>query len=297
MTNNSILLRAATAPDHNHEAWKKWHQDRVEESVKKAHEVLTGEKIENVRVHRLLSQAILSWWNESAFIQEYNTIVAQLELDWIEDPVELQNLAVSQYLMWAYESWDPIADIAETYEYFKKSVSLNFVPYVYAAVKETWKVPDSIIIAFMRHWNKLQHDADAPFDGEKATRKKWQLSQKGIEEAAEAWDLLKESSKITWIIWVQQPHNQMMMLHFLWGSASEARNRMPAEWQEPYNTWEVTTYEIYVHQDTVFALENTEKLQGYKDARKHIYNGIMVKVTRWWVSLDFPLESKIDRQN
>ena len=219
---------------------RKWKQDRVEETVKEVIHTMTDEEIDNVKVSKLLSQSILFQGNEQGFIDEYKKISAQMAGE-IPDPVKLQNEAVLKYLQWWYEWWNPLADIKDTANFFTKSIGMYVVPHFRDLLDNGETLLDqSIQFAVIRHGEKLQKN--------KRNRVKGQLSESWIVQAQEAWEALKWQS-LDGVFGVQQPHNQMLMLaltawKYWCEDTAEAWEKLPEAWQSPYQTGEITTYDI-----------------------------------------------------
>jgi hypothetical protein len=259
---NKVILRAAIRPDATD--WREsWLQNRVDKTVALAYQELTWEQPSNrslsekfwgielnpIRMSSLLSQAIL-FWDEKAFIAEYKTYIWQLENNGISDKKEQQNLAVEHYLAWEMEGGNALRDIHSTAKFFSRTITRFFIPYI-NGIKSSQNATNTNIevsLWVVRHGEKLNSNEWERLSG--------QLTEDWENEAKSAGDKMKGINNLHGIIWVQQPHNQMMMLALeAWKTDAtdpkELWSNLPDEWKLPYETWEVTERKLWVKAESL----------------------------------------------
>lgn len=215
----AILTRAAIRPDA-----KEWRhsgtQKRVEQTVEFAYQALTGKKIperkintkkqgENtierevtaVRMSKLLSQGILGGGRK--FPEVYKDEFAKLKEQWV-GPIEQQDVAMEDYLKWKIIWWDPLKDIRNTVDFFRRSIERLYMPFV----SEVWEnnADKTVTFTAVRHGDKSDE---------------WNLTEVGEKEARDAGESMKWLENLKWIFGVQHPQNQMMMMACIAGKIVE----------------------------------------------------------------------------
>ena len=223
--NKKIVTSYAPAP-------KPW-QNRVLHTLQDVVQHALAQELNNAQEEFFLWQWILSAWVEEKITQE------MLDNHCDGNKVMAQDLAVWKYLSWALG--DPLQDAKGLMNRFYELVcKLNF-----SYIKNNHNSLSSGEVfgkfVFVRHWEKA-------WDGN--------LSENGKKQAQDAGKFIKEKYSDmmpNWYFAGQQPIPQMTMMALLAWKMEEKKiktsqyiwdNYMPSEWKEPYQTAEITTYEL-----------------------------------------------------
>jgi hypothetical protein len=200
-----------------------------------------------------------------------------------------QNLAVEKYLNG--ENWDAVSDAEPLMIRFKEVVErLNF-PYIKKNINTLvpWEVFAKFVI--VRHGEKDESNGN--------------LTSKGQKEAFKAGEKIKEENNDmmpTGYFTVQQPINQMIMMALLAGKncttawnnknlSRHVRNKdMPAERKSPYETSEITNYELALSEQF-----NVKKFNSsvWKAKNDYLTESLVIMIERKWHKEQFLL-SNID---